>query len=312
LSAGVSAKDLRRPYWQRPWHGVVRLAGHDETSTYTRVCDAIALLPPGCALGGWASLWWHGVPYVDGYSADGNEMPVLLHMVHGHQLRPRAGVTPSRAALPGTELATVDGVLVSTLARAAFDCMAEATTVADAVVVADMTLSRLLPPWTTRDDITDVLVCRPRARGRVRALQALALCCDRSLSPWETRVRIFADDVLDVARWEVNAPVFDYRGHLAGVVDLLDPYSGLAVEWDGAQHRRATAHAADNVRTESYADLGMVVVRVSAPDWRDKRRLRHRLVMAHRRAAALPLDARRWTLDKPSWWGGSRAASLWE
>ena len=100
MSAGVSAKDLRRPYWQRPWPLVVRLAGHDEASAYTRVCDAIALLPPGCALGGWASLWWHGVPYVDGYSADGNESPVLLHMARGHQLRPRPGVTPTRAALP--------------------------------------------------------------------------------------------------------------------------------------------------------------------------------------------------------------------
>jgi very-short-patch-repair endonuclease len=84
------------------------------------------------------------------------------------------------------------------------------------------------------------------------------------------------------------------------------------VEWDGAQHHRATAHAADNVRTEAYADLGMLVVRVSAPDWRDKRRLRHRLVTAHRRAAALPLDARRWMLEKPPCWGGCRAASLWE
>lgn len=318
IVAGMPRSQLRQTHWRRPWRGVVRLVGHDEEAVSTRVRDAVALLPPGCALGGWASQWWQGVPYVDGRDSRGRNMPIPLHMVSGHQLRRRPGVVPTRARIDEGELRQVGGVLVSSPARAAFDHMWQTGHLVDAVIVGDMATSRLLGhpgaghAVTTADAITEICERRPRVRGRAMVARAFALTDDRALSPWETRLRLFATEVLGVSEWRVNVPVFGQRGHFAGVVDLLDPTCGLVLESDGAQHLRAWARASDNARGETYADLRLTVVRVTAPDWADRARLGHRLLAGRRRALALPVSDRLWTLNKPTWWWTSRAAQHWE
>lgn len=325
--AGMPRSQLRQSHWRRPWRGVVRLVGHDEEAVSTRVRDAVALLPPGCALGGWASLWWQGVPYIDGRDGRSRWLPIPLHMVSGHQLRRRLGVVPTRARIDEGEIRQVRGVLVSSPARAAFDHMRLASHLVDAVIVGDMATGRLLgqqghtEQWateqpghaaTTAAAIAEICAGRTRARGRAMVARALTLTDDRSLSPWETRLRLFATEVLGVSQWSVNVPVFDRRGHLAGVVDLLDPTCGLALESDGAQHRRASARASDTAQGETYGDLRLAVVRVTAPDWTNRVRLRHRLLAGRRRALSVPVSDRMWTLDKPTWWWGSRVAQHWE
>lgn len=350
IVAGMSRSELRQSQWRRPWRGVVRLVGHDEEAVGTRVRDAVALLPAGCALGGWASLWWQGVPYIDGRDGPDRWLPIPLHMVSGHQLRRRPGVVPTRARIDEGEVRQVGGVLVSSPARAAFDHMRQVAHLVDAVIVGDMATGRLLgqqghtgqgaagrpghigpaatgerPGYaattghaaitasaTTAAAIAEICARRPGLRGRAMVARALALTDDRSLSPWETRLRLFATEVLGVSQWCVNVPVFDRRGHLAGVVDLLDPTCGLALESDGAQHLRASARASDTARGETYADLRLTVVRVTAPDWTNRVRLRHRLLAGRRRALSVPVSDRMWTLDKPTWWCGSRVAQHWE
>jgi hypothetical protein len=109
----------------------------------------------------------------------------------------------------------------------------------------------------------------------------------------------------------VNAPIFDPAGRLVGVADLLHEDSGLVIEYDGAGHREARQHHTDNVREESFEELGLVVVRVGGLDLFTGPDLDRRIMAARRRGERRDRHADRWTTDPPRWWTGSRSADRW-
>jgi hypothetical protein len=191
LGHGLTRHELRQPHWRHPYHGIARVAGEDETHPLTRVLDTVPLLPSCGCLGGWASLYLRGVAYIDGVDHRGNERPVLLHVCDRHRIRRRAGIEPTRALLLPGEAALVGGTPATVIARATYDEMCRAHGITEAVIVLDMSISRLAGgSRTTLASVRRLVERHRKTRGIRVARAALDLACDRSCSPWETRTRL--------------------------------------------------------------------------------------------------------------------------
>ncbi|MBA2640775.1 MAG: hypothetical protein H0U77_12490 [Nocardioidaceae bacterium] len=309
---GVSAHAIGRGEWSHPAHGIARPRDNDCAD---RVDDwmsvAVAAMGPRHALGGWASGRLQGVVHMDGVRF-GELAPVLVHCLDGAQLRKRRQIRPSEARVDDDELSTVERTGVTTLARAAFDEACDARGLEDAVVALDSFAATLRGGARTTLAAVALVVSRHgKHRGIVQAREALTLASVRAMSPWETRLRLRAERVVDADELMVNVPVFTTDGRLLGVPDLLDVSSGLVLESDGSHHRDMSEHSADNRREEGMEDADLEVVRFGAVDHRDPSDMERRIANGRRRALARPGATRGWTLQPPAWWYGSRLAQLW-
>ena len=135
-------------------------------------------------------------------------------------------------------------------------------------------------------------------RGACQVRAALALASPRSASPPETRLRLVW--VLDAGLPPplVNVAVYDRRGHLLGIPDLLDPVAGLAVEYDGDDHRDPARHSDDVDREARFRSVRLEVTRVTGRDLRRTPELVQRLHTARKRALFLPDTSRPWVLGR--------------
>ena len=263
------------------------------------IATAIATMGAGGALGGWAALACHGVPYFD-RATFGPQ--ALVHCLPGSRLRARPAIKPFQGLVHDDELVEVDGVRFATIARAAFDEMRMARSVEDAVVVADMAASRVtVGARTSLSAIEQVIGSHHKVRGIVRATAAFPLADDRSASPWETRLRLRAVRDVGLRDLLVNVPVFDRFERLLGIADLLEPRIGLVLESDGAQHRRIDRHREDNEREERFEHAGLVVARFTAADHGDRWAVVRRIEQARQRAVRSS-GGGGWTLEPPAWW----------
>lgn len=264
-----------------------------------RLDDALGLMVPGTVLGGWASLRFQGNDYFDGWSSRGTRK-ALVHCPPGTQLRRREIVQTFRGLLHPDEVLELEGTTVTTMARAAFDEARIAPSVEEATVVLDAAVSFVNGrPHTTLGAVSRVLDSHFKVRGIVQARAAWSLATPRAASPWETRTRFRARDA-DLTGLLVNVPVFGPSGDLLGIVDLIDPESGLVIESDGGQHRELENHTEDNRREERLENHGCVVARLTVLDHRDRWACVARQRAAHLQALSRPRGT--WTLDQPPWW----------
>lgn len=308
---GVSDRELRSSgLWVRDLHGVVRPSFVEHDPTVTRVSNAVALMSDANALGGWAALFAQGNTWFDGSGPDGGPMPVLIHCLPGSQLRKRPGVLPSEGRLRPAELLHLGGYRVTTPARAVFDEMCRAPGLREAVVVAELVLSTTNEtPSVTRGAIAEVVTAHPKVRGVVRARRALEMASTRSASPGETRTRMLAQLDANLSCLLVNQPVFDLRGTLLGVADLLDPATGLVIESDGLVFHRGDL-TAQNHRQERLQRHGLVVCRVTSSDLRHPDATAARLRLAQQDAARR--HQRAWTTELPPWWSTWPPGRRWD
>lgn len=303
-AAGLNEWSLRGPEWLTPFWGLRRPAGLALSETDARIVDAIALMTPGCVLGGWASLYVQGVTWCDGIDRYGQRIDVPLITGVGAQLRKRPGIRPCERRLHRDEVVDFYGIRVTTLARSAYDAMLDARGIHEAVVVAEMATSSITDgARTTLDNLRHVVLAHKKTRGIVHVRAALERAGERSASPWETRLRLVAEDDAHIMGCLVNWPVFDLNGYLLGIADLIEPTVGLILESDGADHREQVRHSEDNVREEKFERSGLVVARAGAIDHRksNSSELKQRLMSARSDAASNRIK-RRWTLEQPSWW----------
>ena len=270
------------------------------------------LLPPCGCIGGWASLYLHGIAYIDGVDRTGAERPVLLHMCDRHRIRRRAGIEPTRTLLLPGEMTAVDDRPATVIARAAYDEMCRSGSLTAAVVVLDMSISRVAGGGRTTLAAVRRLVDRHRkTRGIRLARAAIELATDRSASPWETRTRMVVSLELPIAELAVNQPVFDTAGRLIGIPDLLDPATGLVVETDGSAHRLLGQRSRDHSRDDRFESCGLTVVRVTPQHHGDRGELVRRLQAGDERARRRDRRRRGWTLARPEWWADSPLARRW-
>jgi hypothetical protein len=96
----------------------------------------------------------------------------------------------------------------------------------------------------------------------------------------------------------VNVPVYDAAGEFLGIPDLLEPTTGLVVEYDGEHHRELAQHTADNLREERFEAAGLAVVPVTALDLRDQPATVERLVAAYERRRTRDPAHDAWTVGR--------------
>ncbi len=310
LADGVPAAELRSDLWIHDLKGVVRPAFTQHDPVTTHVSNAVALLSPANALGGWAALWAQGNTWFDGSAGPDVRRPVLVHCLPGSQLRRRPEIAPSESLVHPDETICLGSYRVATLARAAFDEMCAAKGLAAAVVACDMAISTVSEvPHTTLAAIRAVLDSHHKVRGIVQARRAWALASTRSASPGESRTRLLVVRTAGLSRVLANQPVFDLSGNLIGIADLLDEETGLVIESDGLQFHTAGNRTKDNHRQERFERAGLVVCRVTADDHRAPSSAASRIRAAHADAASRRVRA--WTTQTPAWWTSWKLHSRW-
>lgn len=313
LADGKTANDLRSVHWVHPHHGLVRPASVSLEQPALRVADAIGLMTPGCALGGWASLWYQRVAMVDGTAWNGAELPVRVHCGAGAQIRSRAGIEPCHAEVLDGEMVDLGAFSCTTLARAAYDEMRLASGLREAVVVADMATSTTARgAHTSRQNVHDLVARHHKTRGIVQARTAMSYVSTRSASPLESRMRVFAITEAGIEAWLVNVPVFDLYENLLGIVDLIEPRAALVLESDGGDHRERVRHDDDNAREERLERHNLTVVRAGSADLGCRLELGSRIRGGYRDGIARNRARDRWTLEKPGWWWSWPPGRRWD
>lgn len=248
---------------------------------------------------------------LDGIGATGERLPIMLASPDGGQHRHRDGVRATRRSMHPHETLDFDAVRVTSLARAIYDQALDARGLRETVVTIDMGISRVVrQARTSADNVIRVVENHYKTRGIVRVRRALDLATDRSASPWESRTRLLAELDSGLSGLMPNAPVFDLKGNLLGVADLIDPETGLVIESDGSHHREAIQHTEDNRREERFERATAVVCRVTALDHKDRAATARRILAA--RVDAAQQTNRGWTLDPPDWWFSWNPGRRWD
>jgi very-short-patch-repair endonuclease len=205
-------------------------------------------------------------------------------IVSPHRVRPHPALISRQDEIPPDELQRLDGLVVTSPQRTAYD-IGRRTPLVEAVVAVDALAH------VHRFDPRDVLVLARRhlgARGSAQLPRVVELSDRRSDSPMETRIRLalrFAELPLP----QLQHPVGPYE------LDLAYPAVRIAVEYNGRDHLDPDRALRDLEREAYLTAAGWTVLRFGAYLVRRRpdlvaARVRARLVAAAR-AAALPLEA---------------------
>ena len=291
LAGGTRRDELCPPSFRRTSRGhfapsnVGRVEG--QLLTTQRILDAVPLLTPSGALGGWAAAFVQGVVWQDGLDRVG---PIAVPVHVGDDTgRSASQVRFIHDVLDAAEILTCHNLRVTNLVRTAFDTIRWARDLGDAVAALDAILRFTA---LTRDALQVELDQRGGWRGIVQARNALAIADACVLSPWESRLRALyiVEACLPVPL--VNPWVFDRSWNLLGRPDLLDRVLAHAIEYDGSYHDDPGQRLVDASRQEAMESAGVVMTRVDRDDFSSHRDLVHHLRCDRTRASGLPLSTR--------------------
>ena len=306
---GVKRGTVTGPRFERASHGYHRRTSATLTAAQ-RIMDAVAVMPDGAWIAGWAAAYVHGVDALDGIDDHTmSPLPVPVLLPPGQRRRSTAAIEYRQSARRARgEL--VDDVPVTSVLRTALDLALGSPNLTEAVVALDAILATRL---TDPARLTQAAARLDGRRGVRQARRAIELARPGVRSSWETRLRMFAVVELGWTDLQPNRAVFDRDGRLLGVPDLLDIAAGLAIEYDGASwrskrsagHRDRAQHREDNEREERLERAGLVVVRVEKADLtRFRDRLGERLRSAHEDGSRRDRTRDRWTVEEPAGWFG--------
>ena len=305
---GVGRGTLRGARYERTSKGYHRPVDQSDPSLTStqRILDARAAIPAGALIAGWAAAYVHGVDNLDGLDDHSMQpLPVSVLLPPGQHRRDTAGIHYRQSKRPIRGV-VIEDVPVTMRVRTALDLARTAPELTEAVVALDAFLGLRSFAVETLANGAERL---PSRRGIRQAERAVELARVGVKSTWETRLRMFAALELGLTDLQVNRAVFDRKGDLLGVPDLLDVEAGLAIEYDGATwrsaqikgHRDQEQHRQDNAREERLERAGLIVVRAEKADLSTHRvRLVERIRAAHRDGLDRDRSRDRWTLDEPS------------
>ncbi len=249
-------------------------------------------LPAGGAVTGWAGCRLARATFFDGLAPDGRTgLPVPLGVGPNGRLRHDGRAIATYDRIDESEVVVVDGIRTFLPIRATFDAMRLVEDPREAVVALDMmaaarrvSVRRLRAYATTHAG----------ARGMDKVRFAIPLASEHSRSPNEVRLRLIWQLDAGLPAPLVNCPVYSSGGALLGIADLLDVEAGLAVEFDGADHRTAGRHTRDVAKEDALRRLGLEVTRVTGADLLDRGLVVERLLAARRRARFTQKSERAW------------------
>lgn len=261
--AGPTRGEAAGPRWRRSSYGFYVPADAPET-VEQRIIEQAVRLPAGGAVTGWAACRLHRVGLIDGLGRDGRTpLPVPLAQGPRGRLRPGPSVRLLNEPLDPAEIVRRYAVPTTIELRAVFDATRLAEDRREAVVALDAALAAHL---TSLARFRAYVAAHAGWRDIELARFAARHGSEESLSPYETRLRLVC--VLD-ARLPALAPnreIKDAAGRSLGVVDLLEEAAGLAIEFDGADHRKRRQHVRDVGKEDALRRVGLEVVRVTATD----------------------------------------------
>lgn len=295
---GPSRNEVRGPRWRRTSRGFYVPAATRRTPEQ-RVVEAAVLCPDVAGVTGWAALRWMGAPWFDGTTDGGRrELPVTIATCYP-DIRSQPGIVVCQERLRPSEVVEIGGLPVTSAARSVLFEMRYASSLAAAVVVADMAMFSDL---VTTDELSEHALLLSGWTGIPQAREALGLACESSWSPMETRLRLLWEQQAGLPRPLANTPVFDLVGRHVATPDLLDVESGLAVEYDGALHLERPQRLTDLRRERRMRAVGLEIFSVVADDLSRPAHLAAQLRRSRRDAIRRRQGVPAWTVDPPAWW----------
>jgi hypothetical protein len=291
--SGPTRAQARGKGWRTTTRGLFVPAGTNGDLPEQRILEQSMLLPTVGAVTGWAGCRLFGGNFFDGLAGDGSTLlPVPLAIGPGGNIRPQPGIVLCFDRLPLVDVVRRHGIRTVPATRATFDAMRLAPGMRSAVVVLDMAVAARI---TSIERVAAYTLAHPGLTNIAQLRIALPHAREGSRSPRETRLRLVWCLDAGLPRPEVNCPVHDREsGRLLGIADLLDLEAGLAVEFDGADHRLVGQHTRDVEKDEAFRSRGLELCRVTGPDLRDRALVVRRLLTARRRALFEPPETRAW------------------
>lgn len=254
------------------------------------------MLHGGDAVTGWAALHWQGAAWFDG-TVDGLEARDVPVVASRH-LVAQPGFSVSQEFLAPREIATVDGIAVTSASRSVTFEMRYADGLGAAIVALDMACYSDL---VSIAEVSAYIAELGPVTGIQQARDALLEADENSWSPRETKMRGVWTRMARLPRPMCNSPVFTLEGRHIGTPDVIDPVLGLVAQYNGSDHITLAGTASDLKQDAAYRDLGLEPVTMVASDWGDLDEFTERLLAAAHRArarTAKPL----WTVEPPEWW----------
>lgn len=265
-AAGVSKGQLRGTAWRRVCPGWYCWAGYPLTET-ARLIPIARGLPEGFAFAGPVAARLHDLDVpIPG------RPEVIVPAPTATSERVTAIVR--REQLDPSDVVWRKGFPVTSAVRTCFD-LAARLPLGDGVVALDQALAAGLVDLPV---LQAFLTARAGTNGVVRARRAISLAEPRSESPMETRLRLLLE-LSGLPRPQAQVDLFSPSGRFVARVDLFYPSPGLAIEYDGENHRDRLVE--DNRRQNRLLQIGVQLLRYTAPDLRS----RSKAVVAEVRAA---------------------------
>ncbi len=252
-SAGLTREDLRASAWQRIAHGWYRWRGCEPREEHLLIAIA-STLPEGAAFSGLTAARRLGIEAPIPKRPE-IVVPDLSRVAH------RAPATVRCIQLATDDVVWRDGFPLTSPARTCFDLAARLSLI-DAVAAVDMALhSRVV----TLEYFQQYVANHKGIAGVVRARKVLEHVEPKSESPMESRLRMLLVQA-GLPRPDAQVSLNDARGGFVARVDLYYSEARLAIEYDGGQHRDQLIE--DNRRQNRLLDIGVTVLRYTAPDLR--------------------------------------------
>lgn len=267
-------------------------AGTESERPEQRILEASTRLPSGGAITGWAALRWQGATFLDGLARDGRT-PLRVPLLVGTcgQVRRGDTIRPSYERLRDWEVWTRHGLRVTRPEKAVWDEMRQQPDWREALVVMEMAFAAGL---TSLSRMTAYAAAHRSDRRAKNVLPALDMASEHSRSPQEVRMRTTAEIDAGLPRLLVNCPIHSRGGQLLGVADLLDLDAGLALEYDGEDHRRIERHTVDVKKDDQFRRRHLELARITGSDLRDRELVVDRILAARRRSSFQPFEERLW------------------
>lgn len=252
---GLSKDDLRGSAWRRVAHGWYRWRGCPPREEHLLIAIA-STLPVGGAFSGLTAARLLGI------EAPIPQRPEVV-VPDATRVANRAPATVRCIRLDPPDVVMGRGFPVTSPARTCFD-LASRLSLTEAVAAIDMALH---DQHLTLEAFSAYVAAHRGVHGVVKARRVLPLLEPKSESPMESRLRMLL--VLNrLDRPQAQFSVCDAGGGFVARVDLYYPRARLAIEYDGEQHRDQLT--ADNRRQNRLQDLGVSLLRYTAPDLRER------------------------------------------
>lgn len=263
LRAGSGSRMLADGRLRRISRGLYTSLDIDSLTLRQRLQLIAARMPSNAVLGSWAAAELIGL---SGLALSQPSLgPVPIYLPRGDSAV-APGFEVLRADLPSDEIEYVDGVGIISPIRNAYDMTRFSRSLLRAVQILDRFAGVDNPRPVPLTAVGEMAARCVKYRGNPLIRRALTLASDRSRSLLEStlRVRWHTEVAVSTHRLLVN-PTLQSSGS-SYEFDAIDCSSGLVIEIDSSHHAGTPQRIRDSRKSDFVQDLGLLLLRLNAPD----------------------------------------------